>query len=125
MTTPRDSLAAVSDQAASPAPAGLSTLTHLECTNCGERYDADKLNTVCTACGPCILLGFGIWFYCSDQAGRAGGADEGDADPEWRRLAQLSNWGILEAGNTSGADVVDMSYTALERPKERHARRNR
>jgi len=51
MTTPRDSLAAVAGQAASPAPAGLSTLTHLECTNCGERYDADALNTVCSACG--------------------------------------------------------------------------
>jgi threonine synthase len=51
MTTPRDSLAAVAGQAASPAPAGLSTLTHLDCTNCSARYDADQLNTVCTACG--------------------------------------------------------------------------
>ena len=51
MTTPRDSLAAVSGQAASPAPAGPSTLTHLECTSCDARYDADRLNTICSACG--------------------------------------------------------------------------
>ena len=42
MTTLRDALAAVSGQAGSPAPAGLSTLTHLECTFCDERYDAEN-----------------------------------------------------------------------------------
>ncbi|MCC6176801.1 MAG: threonine synthase [Chloroflexi bacterium] len=49
--TPRDALAGLSQQAGSPAPAGSSTLTHLECTNCGQRYDADVLNTICSACG--------------------------------------------------------------------------
>jgi threonine synthase len=60
MTTPRDSLAAVAGQAASPAPAGLSTLTHLECTYCGERFDADQLNTVCPACGKVLYARYDL-----------------------------------------------------------------
>src|ERR1044071_2951852 len=33
-----------------------SFLSHLECTNCGLRHDADQLQTVCTACGK-VLFG--------------------------------------------------------------------
>jgi threonine synthase len=29
----------------------LSYLTHLECTKCGKKFDADKLQTVCDTCG--------------------------------------------------------------------------
>ncbi|MDP8924099.1 MAG: threonine synthase [Chloroflexota bacterium] len=50
MTTLRDTLARLGNQVASPAAAGRSTLTHLECTYCGERYDADRLMTTCTKC---------------------------------------------------------------------------
>src|SRR6187402_1211126 len=60
MTTPRDALAAVSGQAASPAPSGLSTLTHLECTYCDQRYDADQLQTVCTSCGKVLYARYDL-----------------------------------------------------------------
>jgi len=30
---------------------GLSYLTHLECSKCGRRHDADRLQTACDACG--------------------------------------------------------------------------
>jgi len=60
MTTLRDALAAVSGQAGSPAPAGLSTLTHLECTFCDQRYDADTLQTVCTACGKVLYARYDL-----------------------------------------------------------------
>ncbi|MGE3908459.1 MAG: threonine synthase [Chloroflexota bacterium] len=60
MTTLRDTLAAVSGQAGSPAPAGQSTLTHLECTYCDQRYDADTLQTVCTACGKVLYARYDL-----------------------------------------------------------------
>lgn len=60
MTTLRDALAAVSGQAGSPAPAGLSTLTHLECTFCDQRYDADTLQTVCTSCGKVLYARYDL-----------------------------------------------------------------
>ena len=50
MTTLRDALSRFGSQAASPTAAGASTLTHLECTYCGERYDADRLMTTCPKC---------------------------------------------------------------------------
>ena len=60
MTTLRDALAAVSGQAGSPAPAGMSTLTHLECTYCDQRYDADQLQTVCTSCGKVLYARYDL-----------------------------------------------------------------
>ena len=60
MTTLRDALAAVSGQAGSPAPAGSSTLTHLECTYCDQRYDADTLQTVCTSCGKVLYARYDL-----------------------------------------------------------------
>ena len=60
MTTLRDALAAVSGQAGSPAPAGMSTLTHLECTYCDQQYDADKLQTVCTSCGKVLYARYDL-----------------------------------------------------------------
>src|SRR5215213_3827249 len=60
MTTLRDALAALSGQAGSPAPAGSSTLTHLECTYCDQRYDADTLQTVCTACGKVLYARYDL-----------------------------------------------------------------
>jgi len=50
MTGPRAALSRLHGQAGSPTSAGASTLTHLECTYCGEQYDADKLTTTCTKC---------------------------------------------------------------------------
>ncbi|MCC7493518.1 MAG: hypothetical protein IT204_14280, partial [Fimbriimonadaceae bacterium] len=60
MSTPRDALAAVSGQAASPTPSGLSTLTHLDCTYCGQQYDADQLQTVCSACGKVLYARYDL-----------------------------------------------------------------
>ena len=60
MTTLRDALAAVSGQAGSPAPAGMSTLTHLECTYCDQRFDADTLQTVCTSCGKVLYARYDL-----------------------------------------------------------------
>ena len=60
MTTLRDALAAVSGQAGSPAPSGLSTLTHLDCTYCDQRFDADQLQTVCTACGKVLYARYDL-----------------------------------------------------------------
>jgi threonine synthase len=60
MTTLRDALAAVSGQAGSPASAGLSTLTHLECTYCDQRFDADTLQTVCTSCGKVLYARYDL-----------------------------------------------------------------
>ena len=28
----------------------MSFVTHLECANCGQRYDANRLHNLCTAC---------------------------------------------------------------------------
>lgn len=60
MTTLRDALAAVSSQAASPTPAGPSALTHLECTYCDQRYDADQLHTVCSSCGKVLYARYDL-----------------------------------------------------------------
>ena len=60
MTTPRDALSTLSGQAGSPAPARSSTLTHLECTYCGQQFDADQLQTVCTACGKVLYARYDL-----------------------------------------------------------------
>src|SRR5687768_11565609 len=60
MTTLRDALATLSGQAGSPAPAGTSTLTHLECTYCDQRFDADQLQTVCSSCGKVLYARYDL-----------------------------------------------------------------
>ena len=60
MTTLRDTLARLGPQVGSPSPAGPSTVTHLECTYCGERHDADELQTVCTACGKVLYARYDL-----------------------------------------------------------------
>jgi threonine synthase len=37
-----------------------SFLTHLECTACGLRHDADRLQTVCTACGKVLYARYDL-----------------------------------------------------------------
>ena len=37
-----------------------STLSHLECSICGERHDADRVQTVCTACGRALLARYDL-----------------------------------------------------------------
>src|ERR1700738_2205699 len=37
-----------------------SFLTHLECTACGLRHDADRLQTVCTACGKVLFARYDL-----------------------------------------------------------------
>src|SRR5437763_16257724 len=37
-----------------------SFLTYLECTACGLRHDADKLQTVCTACGKVLFARYDL-----------------------------------------------------------------
>jgi threonine synthase len=49
MATIREAVGGVESTAASPHPAGMSTLTHLECTYTGETYPADELKTVSAA----------------------------------------------------------------------------
>ena len=60
MTTLRDTLTTLSGQAGSPAPAGPSTLSHLECTYCDRRYDADQLQTVCSSCGKVLYARYDL-----------------------------------------------------------------
>ncbi len=40
--------------------AARSTLTHLECSICGERHDAGVLQTVCTRCGRALLARYDL-----------------------------------------------------------------
>src|SRR5947207_11114577 len=37
-----------------------SFLTHLECSACGLRHDADQLQTVCTACGKVLFARYDL-----------------------------------------------------------------
>ena len=37
-----------------------STLSHLECSICGERHDADRVQTICTACGRALLARYDL-----------------------------------------------------------------
>ncbi len=37
-----------------------SFLSHLECTNCGQRHAADQLQTVCTACGKVLFARYDL-----------------------------------------------------------------
>src|SRR5919199_765583 len=37
-----------------------SYLSHLECTACGLRHDADRLQTVCTACGKVLFARYDL-----------------------------------------------------------------
>ncbi len=37
-----------------------STLTHLECSICGERHDADAVQYVCHACGRALLARYDL-----------------------------------------------------------------
>ena len=39
---------------------GLSTLTHLECTYCGQRHEADQLQTVCSSCGKVLYARYDL-----------------------------------------------------------------
>src|SRR2546430_1577333 len=41
-------------------PVWRSYLTHLECTACGLRHDADRLQTVCTACGKVLFARYDL-----------------------------------------------------------------
>src|SRR2546425_3371255 len=41
-------------------PVWRSYLTHLECTACGMRHDADQLQTVCTACGKVLFARYDL-----------------------------------------------------------------
>ena len=41
-------------------PVWRSYLTHLECTACGLRHDADQLQTVCTACGKVLFARYDL-----------------------------------------------------------------
>jgi threonine synthase len=60
MSTLRDAVTAWGANAGSPAPAGESALTHLECTYCGELHDADRLQTVCSACGKVLYAQYDL-----------------------------------------------------------------
>ncbi len=60
MATLRETLTGIVPQAASPAPGAESTLTHLECTYCGERHDADRLQNVCTKCGKVLYARYDL-----------------------------------------------------------------
>src|SRR5258708_38483893 len=42
------------------ATAWRSFLTHLECSACGLRHDADQLQTVCTACGKVLFARYDL-----------------------------------------------------------------
>ncbi len=42
------------------AAAWRSFLTHLECSACGQRHDADQLQTVCTACGKVLFARYDL-----------------------------------------------------------------
>ena len=37
-----------------------SFLTHLECTGCGVRHDAEQLQTVCSACGKVLFARYDL-----------------------------------------------------------------
>src|SRR5438309_673080 len=37
-----------------------SFLTHLECSACGVRHDADRLQTVCTSCGKVLFARYDL-----------------------------------------------------------------
>ncbi len=37
-----------------------STLTHLECSICGERHSADELQTICRACGRALFARYDL-----------------------------------------------------------------
>ena len=37
-----------------------SYLSHLECTACGLQHDADRLQTVCTACGKVLFARYDL-----------------------------------------------------------------
>ncbi|HEX8967261.1 MAG TPA: threonine synthase [Chloroflexota bacterium] len=41
-------------------PAWRSYLSHLECSACGTRHDADRLQTVCTACGKVLFARYDL-----------------------------------------------------------------
>src|SRR5438552_13284292 len=41
-------------------PVWRSFLTHLECSACGQRHDADQLQTVCTACGKVLFARYDL-----------------------------------------------------------------
>lgn len=52
-----------------------SFLSHLECTNCGERFPADELHTTCPACGKVLFARYDLdqarrHFAPADLAGR-------------------------------------------------------
>ncbi|MBT5773663.1 MAG: threonine synthase [Dehalococcoidia bacterium] len=38
----------------------LSTLTHLECSICGERHDAEVVQTICTSCGRALVARYDL-----------------------------------------------------------------
>src|SRR5688572_1381145 len=46
--------------AAQTNDAGGSTLTHLECSKCGERFPADAWINTCTACGKVLLARYDL-----------------------------------------------------------------
>jgi threonine synthase len=60
LTTLRETLTRIGAQAGSPAPGGESTLTHLECTYCDGRYNADELHTVCASCGKVLYARYDL-----------------------------------------------------------------
>src|ERR1700737_755807 len=47
-------------QASMAGMAWRSFLTHLECSACGVRHDADRLQTVCTSCGKVLFARYDL-----------------------------------------------------------------
>jgi threonine synthase len=60
MTTLREDASRPGPELASPGPIGESTLTHLECTYCGARHEADRLQTVCPSCGKVLYARYDL-----------------------------------------------------------------
>lgn len=124
----------------------MSFLTHLECSECGRRHEADRVQTVCSACNSPLLARYdlgelqkrlgretvggrarGLWRWAEllpvREAGFIGSLGEGDSPllPA-RRLGQAIGlpglWIKDESGNPTGTFKARGMAVAVSRAKE-------
>jgi threonine synthase len=81
-----------------------SYLTHLDCTACGLRHDADRLQTVCTACGKVLFARY-------DLAGLRQAV--GHAEFSTRRWDMWRYWELLPIRDSSHAVSLGEGLTPL------------
>jgi threonine synthase len=86
----------------------MSYFTHLECSKCGKRFDADRVQTVCDACGKPLFARYDL-----DAAGEA----VSPSDLVGRESSMWRYWELLPVKERKNVVSLGEGWTPLTRVK--------